>query len=74
MKKKAVLKVVLIGILHSILYLWLIPFIIFPKFGHSGFLMAVMIAVLISVGVLGSIFVGKRERDRSAVEKEYREK
>lgn len=73
MKKEVVLKIVLIGILHSFLYLWLIPFIIFPRFGQNGFLMAVMIAVLISVGVLGSIFVGKRDHGLAA-KKENREK
>lgn len=65
MKKKAVLRVLGIGIFHSILYLYIVPFIIYPKFGHSGFMFAVILAVIISIAVLGTIFLNKRKGDRN---------
>ncbi|MEA1967854.1 MAG: hypothetical protein U9N77_06510 [Thermodesulfobacteriota bacterium] len=61
MKKGALIRIVLIGALHSFLYLWLVPFVVYPKFGDSGFHMVVAIAVLISVAVIGTLFISKKK-------------
>jgi len=62
MKKNVLIRVVLIGMLHSFLYLWLVPFVIYPRFGDNGFKMTVAVAVLISVGLLVTLFVGKSKK------------
>jgi len=56
-KKKILLRLAGIGTLHSILYLWLVPFVIFPMFGKNGFYFAVIVAVLISVAVLIPVLI-----------------
>ncbi len=69
-KKRVILKIVMIGTLHSFLYLWLIPYVIFPRFGHNGILMAMITAVMISVAVLGSIFIGRKSDSSDFVKKD----
>ena len=64
MKKRVVFRVVGIGALHSFLYLWLVPFVIYPKFGDNGFKFAVAVAVIVSIAVLGTIFFGKKNKRR----------
>ena len=63
MKRSVTLRVLVIGAIHSMLYLWLIPFVIVPRFGHNGWLMAVIIAILISIAIVGSAFIGGKKRD-----------
>ncbi|WP_080808840.1 hypothetical protein [Desulfamplus magnetovallimortis] len=46
--------------MHSFLYLWLIPFVIYPRFGHNGILMSVIVAVLISVAVMASLLLREK--------------
>jgi hypothetical protein len=58
--KKAVTRVVLIGALHGFLYLWLVPAVIYPRFGRNGFQLTVAVAVLVSVAVIGSLLVKRR--------------
>ncbi len=60
MKKSAVLRIVGIGTLHMFLYLWLVPFVIYPRFGDSGLKMTVAVAVLVSVAVIATLFIGKK--------------
>jgi len=62
MKKKLLIRFVMIGALHTFLYLWLVPFIIYPRFGHDGFMFTVAIAVVISVSLLGMLFLGKKNK------------
>ena len=57
LKKKMILRVVGIGAFHSILYLWIVPFVLLPIFGENGFYFAVVVAVLISITVLIPILV-----------------
>ncbi len=64
MKKRVVIRVVGIGSLHSFLYLWLVPFVIYPKFGDNGFKMTVAVAVLISIAVLGTLFISKETKKK----------
>jgi len=59
MKFRALIRLVFIGALHSFLYLWLVPFVIYPRFGHSGFMLTIAVAVMISIAVLATLFLGK---------------
>ena len=61
-KKKALIRIVGIGMLHAFLYLWFVPFVVYPRFGDSGFKMTVAVAVLISVAVLATLFIGKSKK------------
>jgi uncharacterized membrane protein YjgN (DUF898 family) len=63
MKKRVVLRVLGIGMLHSFLYLWLVPFVVYPRFGESGFKMTVAVAVLISIAVVSTLFICKKSDD-----------
>lgn len=60
MKKRAVLRVLGIGLLHTFLYLWLVPFVVYPRFGQSGLMMTVVIALLISIVLVSTIFVCRK--------------
>ncbi len=61
-KKEVVIRFVIIGMLHAFLYLWLVPFVVYPKFGHNGFMFIVVVAVLISVATLGTLFIGRKKQ------------
>ncbi|MFO7883589.1 MAG: hypothetical protein R6U68_02105 [Desulfobacteraceae bacterium] len=61
MKKKILIRMVLIGALHGTLYLWLVPFVICPKLGHNGFILTAAIAVVVSIALIGTLFVGKNK-------------
>lgn len=43
-----------------VLYLYVVPFLIYPKFGNNGFKFAVAVAIVISIAVLGTMFFEKR--------------
>jgi len=64
MKKRLILRIVGIGIFHMVLYLYIVPFVIYPKFGDNGFKFAVAVAVIVSIAVLGTIFFGKKNKRR----------
>jgi len=60
MKKKTYLRIIGIGALHTLLYLWLVPFVIYPRFGDNGLALAVVSAILISIVIIGTLFIGKK--------------
>lgn len=62
MKKKTIYKIASIGCLHTFLYLYLIPFVIFPAFGKNGLKLTVAIAFVISIVVIITIFIEKSNR------------
>jgi ABC-type sulfate transport system permease component len=64
MKKRLILRIIGIGIFHMVLYLYIVPFVIYPKFGDNGFKFAVAVAVIVSIAVLGTIFFGKKNKRR----------
>lgn len=64
MKKKVLLRIIGIGIFHMILYLYVVPFVIYPKFGKNGFEFAVAVAILISIAVMGTILLEKSNKRR----------
>ena len=60
--KKIAIRVMGIGLLHSFLYGYLVPFIIYPRFGQHGITFAVIVAVLISIGILATLRLGKNKK------------
>ncbi|MCD4722258.1 MAG: hypothetical protein K8S13_20720 [Desulfobacula sp.] len=60
MKRKVLLRIIGIGIFHMVLYLYVVPFVIYPKFGKNGFEFTIAVAIIISIAVLGTIFLEKK--------------
>lgn len=56
---KIAIRIVGIGLLHSFLYGYLIPFVIYPRFGQHAISFAVIFAILISIGIIGTLWLGK---------------
>lgn len=51
-----------IGCLHIFLYLYFIPFIIFPEYGENGLKITVAIAIAISITIIITILIEKSNR------------
>jgi len=64
MKKNVILRIIGIGIFHTVLYLYFVPFVIYPKFGKNGFEFTIAVAIIISIAALGTIFIGKKNKRR----------
>ena len=64
MKKKVLLRIIGIGIFHMVLYLYVVPFVIYPKFGKIGFEFTIAVAISISIAVLGTILLEKTNKRR----------
>lgn len=60
MKKKAILRILGIGMFHMFLYGFLVPFVIYPRFGDNGIVFAGIVAGLVSITVVGSLFIQKK--------------
>ena len=58
--KKAWIRIVGIGIFHMFLYIYLVPWVIYPRYGSNGLVFTVVTAVIISVAVLGTLWIGKK--------------
>ena len=65
MKKKVILRIICIGIFHMVLYLYVVPFVIYPRFGKDGFKFTVAVAIIISIAVFGTILLEKKNKRRS---------
>jgi hypothetical protein len=39
-----------------------VPFVIYPRFGQHGITFAVIVAVLISIGILATLRLGKNKK------------
>ena len=61
MKKKVLLRIIGIGLFHMVLYLYVVPFVIYPKFGKIGFEFTIAVAIIISIAVLGTILLEKKK-------------
>jgi len=59
---KKILRIGFIGTLHMVVYLWLLPYVILPKFGNRGTKITVAVLILISVIVLSSLFIKKKKK------------
>ncbi|MCP3898562.1 MAG: hypothetical protein GY707_02380 [Desulfobacteraceae bacterium] len=62
MKKKNIYKILSIGCLHTFLYLYLIPFVIWPAFGKNGLKITIAIAIAISITIIITILIEKSNR------------
>ena len=62
MKKKMVVRILGIGVFHAFLYLYLVPFVIYPKFGDNGFQFTIIVAIVISIAIFGTMFISKKNR------------
>lgn len=60
--KRSGLKIAGIGIFHILLYGYLVPFVIYPRFGGNGLAAAVVVAVMVSAVVLGSLWRQKNKK------------
>lgn len=60
MKKNVILRIIGIGLFHMVLYLYIVPFVIYPRFGDNGFKFAAVVAILVSIAILGTMFVKKK--------------
>ena len=60
--KKFAIRIVGIGLLHSFLYGYLIPFVICPRFGQHGVTFAVIVAILISISIMATLWLGKNKK------------
>ncbi|MGD9826507.1 hypothetical protein [Desulfobacter sp.] len=61
---KIAIRIVGIGLLHSFLYGYLVPFVIYPRFGQHGITFAVILAILISIGIMATLWVGKNKKKK----------
>lgn len=57
--KKPWFHLVGIGVFHMVLYGYLVPFIIYPRLGGLGLTLTLVVAVVISVLVLGNLVKGR---------------
>jgi hypothetical protein len=64
MKKKIIFRIVSIGFFHTFLYLYLVPFVIYPKFGDNGLQLTIVIAIIISIAIFGTMFISKQNKRR----------
>lgn len=59
--KRAWIRIAGIGIFHMILYMVMVPFIIYPRYGVQGLEVTIVASVIVSVVVMGSLGVKKRK-------------
>ncbi len=60
-KKRVLLRVLLIGALHSTVYLWLIPFVILPMFGKDAVISVVVVTIIVSLLIFGTVWINKKK-------------
>ena len=63
MKKQLTYRIIGIGLFHAVLYLFLVPFVIYPAFGKNGLVFTVIVAVIISITVLATIKMKRKKGD-----------
>lgn len=59
--KKNWIRLVCIGICHIVLYMYLVPFVIYPRYGDNGKIFATILGIVIVVAVLGTARLGKKK-------------
>lgn len=59
---KIAIRLVCIGLLHSFLYGYLVPFVIYPQLGQNGITFAVIVAILVSMGIMATLWLGKNRK------------
>lgn len=51
-----------IGACHLALYGYLVPFVLYPRFGNGGTAFATALAVAISIAILGTAWFAKKKK------------
>jgi hypothetical protein len=59
--KRAWIRIAGIGMFHMVLYMVLVPFVIFPRYGVQGLEVTIVVSVIVSVVVMGSLGVRKKK-------------
>ncbi len=62
MNRKITLRLIGIGFFHTVLYLYIVPFVIYPKFGNDGLIFVIITAVIISIAIIGTLFLEKKTK------------
>lgn len=60
--KKNWYRLVCIGMCHMLLYIYLVPSVIYPKFGKQGIMIATVLAVVLSIVIIGNAWCGKKKK------------
>ncbi len=60
--KKNWYRLVCIGMCHIVLYMYLVPKVIYPKFGKQGIVIATAFAVVLSIVIIGNAWFGKKKK------------
>ena len=60
--RKAGLRIAGIGLFHLMLYGYLVPFVIYPRYGGQGTTLAIVTAVIVSVVLLGTLRTGRNKK------------
>lgn len=61
MRKAAWVRIFGIGVFHMFLYMYLVPFVIYPRYENNGLVFTVITSVIISLAVLGTLWIGKKK-------------
>ena len=61
MKKQTAVKMIGIGTFHAVLYLYIVPFMISPKWGYKGVAFTIVLATIITLAVLKTAFNNGRK-------------
>lgn len=59
---KKLMRIALIGFIHTTVYLWLIPVVILPRFGSLGSKITIACVIIFSIVLLTMTFGGKRKK------------
>ncbi len=55
-------RILTIGVLHLVLYGVVVPFVIYPRFGEKGSGIAVAIILILTLGIMASLGLGKNRK------------
>jgi hypothetical protein len=55
-------RLVCIGICHIVLYMYLVPMVIYPRFGKQGTWIATIFIVVLSIAIFGNVWFGKKKK------------
>lgn len=59
---KIIFRIVGIGAFHLFLYGYVVPFIIYPRFGSNGMVFAGIAALIVSAAIFATIFIEKKTK------------
>ena len=59
--KRAWIRIAGIGIFHTMLYMVLVPIVIYPRFGARGLEVTIVASIIVSVVVMGSLGVKRKK-------------